>query len=221
MQSETHACQNCKQSFTIEQDDFAFYEKMKVPPPTWCPECRLIRRLASVSYRTLYKNTCRTCGKGLLAMFPSDTPFIVYCNACWWSDAWDPLSYGRDYDFSRSFFEQYRDLVRAVPTMALSVETPRMVNSEYCNAAGGLKDCYLVFHADDSERTYYSYFIGFTKDSCDVIWASESELCYESSVLYQCYRCLYSSDCETSHSLYFCRDCIGCPGAGSTGIFPR
>jgi RNA polymerase subunit RPABC4/transcription elongation factor Spt4 len=37
---ETKNCQNCKKDFNIEPDDFSFYEKMKVPVPTWCPECR-------------------------------------------------------------------------------------------------------------------------------------------------------------------------------------
>ena len=36
--SETKTCQNCKNDFIIEPDDFSFYEKMKVPAPTFCPE---------------------------------------------------------------------------------------------------------------------------------------------------------------------------------------
>lgn len=56
-------CQNCKQDFTIEPDDFNFYEKIKVPPPTWCPECRLIRRLAYREDRPLYKDKCDKCKK--------------------------------------------------------------------------------------------------------------------------------------------------------------
>ena len=39
MQSETKTCQNCKQDFIIESEDFNFYEKIKVPAPTLCPEC--------------------------------------------------------------------------------------------------------------------------------------------------------------------------------------
>jgi hypothetical protein len=31
MQSETKNCQNCQKEFTIEPDDFGFYEKIKVP----------------------------------------------------------------------------------------------------------------------------------------------------------------------------------------------
>ena len=46
MKSETKICQNCKNNFAIESEDFNFYEKMQVPPPVWCPHCRLVRRLA-------------------------------------------------------------------------------------------------------------------------------------------------------------------------------
>lgn len=46
MNSETKTCQNCKQKFSIELEDFDFYKKISVPPPTFCPKCRLQRRLA-------------------------------------------------------------------------------------------------------------------------------------------------------------------------------
>ena len=54
MEQEIKVCQNCKKDFTIEPDDFAFYEKIKVPAPTFCPECRLQRRLAFRNERALY-----------------------------------------------------------------------------------------------------------------------------------------------------------------------
>jgi len=38
-QSENRICQNCKSDFIIELEDFSFYEKMKVPAPTFCPYC--------------------------------------------------------------------------------------------------------------------------------------------------------------------------------------
>ena len=41
--TENRICQNCKSEFIIEPEDFNFYEKIKVPAPTWCPECRMIR----------------------------------------------------------------------------------------------------------------------------------------------------------------------------------
>ncbi|NVN97437.1 hypothetical protein HXX01_04405, partial [Candidatus Nomurabacteria bacterium] len=55
MKSETKVCQNCKLDFTIEPDDFLFYEKIKVPAPTWCPDCRMIRKMVWRNERTLYR----------------------------------------------------------------------------------------------------------------------------------------------------------------------
>lgn len=45
MSSETKICQSCKQPFTIEPADFAFYEKMHVPLPRRCPFCRINDKL--------------------------------------------------------------------------------------------------------------------------------------------------------------------------------
>jgi hypothetical protein len=55
MKTETKTCQNCKKDFTIESEDFNFYEKIKVPPPTFCPECRIIRRMLWRNFRSLFK----------------------------------------------------------------------------------------------------------------------------------------------------------------------
>ena len=61
--SEKRICQNCKKDFIIEPEDFNFYEKIKVPPPTFCPWCRFIRRMAWRNERALYKRTCDLCQK--------------------------------------------------------------------------------------------------------------------------------------------------------------
>jgi len=44
MNQETKQCQNCKKEFEIEAEDFNFYKKIKVPPPTrpeiiYCEKC--------------------------------------------------------------------------------------------------------------------------------------------------------------------------------------
>ena len=70
MESENRVCQNCKNDFVIELDDFGFYEKMKVPPPTFCPNCRAQRRFMWRNERSLYKRPCSLCKKILF-------PYIV------------------------------------------------------------------------------------------------------------------------------------------------
>src|SRR3990167_4454590 len=90
--SVSENCQNCKKDFVIEPDDFDFYEKMKVPAPTFCPDCRLQRRLSFRNERMLYKRACDLCGKQVISAYRPENGYNMYCQECWWSDKWNPLS---------------------------------------------------------------------------------------------------------------------------------
>src|SRR3989338_1347402 len=176
---ETRICQNCKKEFSIKLEDFLFYEKMKVPPPTFCPNCRFQRRLSFRNERSLYKRTCDSCGKNIISNFSPDKSYKVFCNPCWWKDSWDGLEFGQDYDPDRPFFEQFRELQRKVPIMALVVHYPTLINSEYVNYADNLKNSYLVFDAVQCDNVHYSKTIVRLKDSMECRMVGESELCYE------------------------------------------
>ena len=208
--SENRICQNCKKDFIIEPDDFGFYEKIKVPPPTFCPECRLKRRLYHYNKRALYKRLCAFCKKETFSMYNENEQITVYCNTCWWSDAWDPFSYARTYDFSRTFFEQIKEMLKEVPWMALGVEQPTMVNSPYCNGAGRLKNAYLVFFGDMVEDSSYCDTCTNIKNCLDCYMTYESEHCYECVDIRKCYRIFYSTDCEESYDIYFSKNLVGC-----------
>ncbi|RJQ29316.1 hypothetical protein C4571_01660, partial [Candidatus Parcubacteria bacterium] len=78
MNSEAKTCQNCKNQFTIEAEDFGFYKRIGVPPPTWCPECRIVRRMFFRNERSLYRRKCDLCEKGILSMYPEGALFPVY-----------------------------------------------------------------------------------------------------------------------------------------------
>jgi len=210
MESENKNCQNCKNEFIIEPDDFLFYEKMKVPAPTFCSSCRLMRRLYHYNKRKLYKGTCELCKKEIFSMYHESEPITVYCNACWWSDKWDPKGYEREYDFSRSFFEQMGEMLKKVPWMSLGVEQPTMVNSPYCNGAGRLKNAYLVFFADVVEDSSYCDTGAYFKNCFDCYLVYESEHCYECVNIRKCYRAFYSTDCEDSFDIYFSKNLVGC-----------
>ena len=75
MSNQVKACQNCKSEFHVEPDDFAFYEKINVPPPTFCPDCRRQRRLAWRNERGFYRRTCDLCAQNIIALYPADAPF--------------------------------------------------------------------------------------------------------------------------------------------------
>src|SRR3989344_3353963 len=121
MKPETKTCQNCKQKFVIESEDFNFYEKIQVPPPTFCPECRMVRRFCFRNDRTLYKVKCNASGhdESIISIFRPESVFPIYDHKFWWGDEWDPLIYGREYNFSKPFFEQFKELAFVVPLPSL------------------------------------------------------------------------------------------------------
>ena len=48
MNPERKTCKNCKKDFVIEAEDFAFYERIQVPPPT-CAQIAAITAAAKNS----------------------------------------------------------------------------------------------------------------------------------------------------------------------------
>jgi hypothetical protein len=94
---ETKNCQNCKNDFTIEPDDFVFYDKIKVPPPTFCPECRMIRRFNFRNERFLFRRPDAKTGLEIFSTFPPESKVAVYENSFWFGDSWDPFEFGFDY----------------------------------------------------------------------------------------------------------------------------
>ncbi len=206
--TETRACQSCKQQFTIEPDDFAFYERIKVPPPTFCPQCRLKRRLAWRNERHLFRGRDAASGKEIFTGIPPQAPVKIYELEYWRSDAWDELSFGRDYDFNRPFFEQWRDLVYAVPWPSRSVIGS--VNSDYSDQAGHIKNCYLCFNLDYCEDSCYAVKANSSKQIFDTLDVNKCELSYDSTLISDCFRCIGCLDCESSSDLWFSKNCVGC-----------
>ncbi|MEK7212136.1 MAG: zinc-ribbon domain containing protein [Patescibacteria group bacterium] len=64
----TKTCQNCRNEFTLDSEDLNFYKQVKVPPPTWCPECRARRRYAWRNERVMYRRDCDLCGKSTVTI---------------------------------------------------------------------------------------------------------------------------------------------------------
>ena len=214
MNSETRNCQNCKKDFIIEPDDFSFYEKIKVPPPTFCPECRLIRRLGNREERSFFKDQCDFCGKEVVSLFSPESNLMVYCSPCWWSDNWDGTQYGRDYDFSKPFFQQFRELQQLVPNQATNGRNS--TNCKYSHGQIRSKDCVFVFGGFQTINCYYCHSPILSCDSMDsdVIWNSDHA--YEtisSNRVYNTKFVYFSDDCIESSFLFNCigcTDCFGC-----------
>ena len=207
---ETRVCQNCKKDFRIEPEDFVFYEKIKVPAPTFCPSCRFQRRLSFMNERVLYKRTCDLCKKNIITSFSPDSGLTVYCNSCWWSDNWDPLAFWQEYDSSRPFFLQLNDLIRRTPQVALETDSSTLVNSDYVNHAATSKNCYLIFSADYCENVLHSSILIRNKDMMDCLMMSDSELCYFDVSAGRSYMTHFSEDCSDCRNVLFSKECVNC-----------
>jgi len=214
MNSETKICQNCKQQFTIEPDDFSFYEKIKVPAPTWCPECRLVRRMLWRNERSLYKRKCDLCNQDKILMYRPDSQGVVYCRECFLSDSWNPLKFGRDYDFSKSFFDQFADLLRVAPRPGI-IQQGNNVNSEYTNRSSDNRNNYLIFNTISGEYCSYGNGFNYSKECMDCYYTQKSERCYECANCFNCFNLLYSKECIACNDSFFlsnCRNCQSCFG---------
>jgi len=230
---EQKTCKQCNQEFEITNVDLEFYKKVSptfdgpegatsegkqylIPPPTLCPECRWRRRITFRNERELYKRKCDLSGKDILSMYPPDVPFPVYYITEWFSDKWNPMDYGKDFDFSKTFFEQFKNLSNKVPRFHAYIDPLVQENSEYTNCAIGMKNCYLVSQATDCEDCYYSRGIHNSKDCCDCLRTNKSELCYECVNAFNDFRCFFCQDCSNCSDCYFssdlrgCKNCFGC-----------
>ncbi|MFA5855518.1 MAG: hypothetical protein WC846_04575 [Candidatus Gracilibacteria bacterium] len=207
---ETRVCANYNQAFGITEWDKSFYEKINMVMPTFCPNCRQQRRLAAGNEMNLYHRKCAYSGEEILSIYSSDKPYIVYKPEIWWSDKFDALSYGMDFDFSRPFFDQFEELFLATPHVAVLNNYLLDQNSDYTNYAGSNKNSYLIFHADYNEDCYYGYGIKKCKSCMDGFNIFDCELCYECIDCKNCYNLAYSQNCINCYDGYFLKDCIGC-----------
>jgi hypothetical protein len=214
--AETKKCQNCKQDFVIEPDDFGFLERIQAPPPTFCWRCRAIRRMAFRNMRHPYIRTCDATKEKIFTLMPPDSLMPVYDNKYWHSDNWNPLDYGVDYDFSKPFFVQIKELFNKVPWAVMW--TMEMVNSNFSISAFS-KNCYMCFDCGYDEDCANNVTVLYSKQCFDGINLKDCELCYYSINTNQSYKTFFSRDCTSCLDVWFSQDCLGCNNCvGCSGL---
>lgn len=205
-------CAITKQQFEITDEDMNFYQKMGVNPPTLCPEERERRRLAWRNERTLYNRTCDATGRTIISIHHQDKPFPVYENRYWWSDDWDALEYGKDFDFSRPFFVQFQELMNCVPQIAIMNDNGvQSDNCAYCQDFAYGKNCYLVTGTWQSRDSAYNRNCNYTSEVFDSDAVNnQCELAYECCNCQKIYSCAFLEDSANCSNCLFGRDLRGC-----------
>src|SRR3989344_3686615 len=132
----------------------------------------------------------------------------------WWGDGWEQKDYGQDYDFSKPFFEQYKELLRKVPLANLG--NNNCVGSPYGNHNADCKYCYLLYASYNAERVHYSYGAAGVKDCLDIYTLLNSELSYGDTLCAGLYKTHFSYNSDESINSFFLKhsknvqNCIGC-----------
>ena len=208
MNPESRQCQNCKNDFKVEPDDFSFYEKIKVPPPTFCVECRMKRRMIWRNVRSLHRRDCGMCNKSIISMYKNDG-VPVCCTECWFGGNYDLFQYGKDYDFSRSFFPQLKELFNIVPRY-FAYKSGTLVNSDYTNFTVDNKNAYLSFSIVGCEDISYSEVIDKSKNCIDCYGALKLDGCYQIIDCEGNYNTHYTVKSQSCIDSYFLYDCVNC-----------
>ncbi|EKE26262.1 MAG: hypothetical protein ACD_4C00352G0002, partial [uncultured bacterium (gcode 4)] len=221
---ETKICRHCQNNFVITDKDLEFYDKIspifnsikyQILTPTLCPDCRQQRRLSFRNERKLYHRKCDLSWKQIISIYSPDKPYKVYEQNEWWSDRWDPKDYGRHFDFSRWFFEQFKQLQNDVPRLSVYVDNS-CVNCDFTNQVFHCKDGYLIISCSDTENCMYWKRITESNECVDCLFCIKSSVCYECTDILKCNSCFYvvkSINCSNSYFLSnceWCHDCFFC-----------
>jgi len=218
-------CKNCKAQFEITREDLKFYdkvspifnkEKYQIPSPSLCPSCMQQRRLSFRNERNLYNRKCELSNKNIISIYSSESEVTVYNQHDWLErKKWDPKDYEKEFDFSRPFFEQFKKLLKCVPKKSINLFLD-IENSDYCNQAWHIKNCYLCFNSAYSEDCYFSDTTLYSKNIVNSTDIKKSELIAHSFYCNNCYNSIYlencgnCTDCLFSIDLKNCKHCILC-----------
>ena len=210
-------CTQCSAPWTMDESELAYYDRISpifggvkcaIPPPTLCPDCRVQRRMSWRNDRTFYHRKCDKTGKMFISMYAPDVAFPVYKQDEWHKDSWEGLEYGRDFNFSRGFFEQWGALRDLVPHWGVAITNCE--NSDYCNYCTDEKNCYLDIAAEGNEGCYFDLFVKNSVNCVDCTFVYDSELCYECIQCYNAYACRNSMYLDNCTDCAFCFDMKGC-----------
>ncbi len=209
---ETKTCLNCNIPFTLSSSDFDFYAKIKVPPPTWCPTCRCVRRMVHRNERHLFNRKCDISGKDIISIYRPECPYTICDKDYYFSDEYDPFKYGAQYDSTKSFFPQFYEFAKKVPLTSLFVRNSE--NCEYNQDMGGASNCFLCYRTHKSQNMYHTYRGNKSSncvdcfqvvEACDFLYECvNATSCNNSSFLHYCEKC------SDSAFLYNCVACIDC-----------
>ena len=211
MEHQTKTCEYCAKAFQITPEELSMYQKIELEIPSHCMDCRFAQYFAFWPYGKFRKGTSALSGDSLITMLPTNARYPIYSAKEWWSDAWDPMDYGMDYDETRPFFEQLKELQEKVPRP--HQQGTNNLGCDWCDDAWDSKNSYLSRSIARCENVLYGYRAFDVKDSSDISHAFSLDNCYDCTYSFNSYNLIFSRncrDCIDSAFLFDCRNCSNC-----------
>ena len=208
---ETKTCTDCGAEFKMTEKERDLYEKIKLAPPGICFYCRFRQHCAFWIFGKFRKGVSALSGDSIITVIPENVRFPIYTYAEWWSDKWTAMDYGQDYDPSRPFFDQLKELQEKIPRphQMGNLNT----NCEWCDDSWESKNCYLGRAVLRSEEVSYGYRVIDTKNSVDVTYCFIMDKSYDCLFCFNSYNLNYSRNsrnCIDSYFFFFFRSCTDC-----------
>ena len=207
----TKICVDCKNEFTIDSGDLILYKKVGLKTPEQCFECRMKQYFAFWPFGKFRKGVSDLSGENLITVLPSNARYPIYKSHEWWGDDWDALDFGQNYNTTRSFFDQLKELQEKVPRPHQNGKNN--TNCDWCDDAWNSKNCYLSRAFTKSENLNYSYRVIEGKDSYDIVYGIKLQDCYDCLACHNSFNLNFSEnckDCINSFFLFDCRNCQDC-----------
>src|SRR3989344_4358220 len=205
---QSKVCTDCNKEFTIDFGDLVLYEKVGLKIPQQCFFCRLKQYFPFWMFWKFRKGTSDLSGESFITILPLNPRYPVYKSHEWWSDKWDPMTFGQDYDSSRSFFDQLKELQEKIPRPHQTGENN--TNCDWCDDVWESKNCYLCRSLLKCENSSYIYRTIGTKDSFDITYSFNLQDSYDCLFCHDSFNLNFSENSRDSIESYFLFDCRNC-----------
>ncbi|MEX2052502.1 MAG: hypothetical protein WD991_02300 [Candidatus Paceibacterota bacterium] len=209
--TENKICVNCEKQFEINSGDLDLYQKVGLEIPEQCFFCRMKQYLAFSIFGKFRKGASSLSGESLITVLPERKTYPIYTSHEWWSDAWDPMAFGQEYDSERPFFDQLKELQGKIPRPHQAGKNN--VNCDWCEDVWDSKNCYLSRALAKCDNLNYGYRVLDAKDSFDVAISFHIQNCYDCLTCHSSFNLNFSEnsrDCIDSFFLFDCRNCQNC-----------
>lgn len=198
-------CEYCHEDFEITPKESNMYLKVNLGIPDICMYCRWKQHMAFWPFGKFRAGKSDLTGEKFITVLPDNARYPIYTSKEWWSDAWDAMDYGQDYDPTRPFFEQLKEVQEKSPRP--HQQGAQSTDCDWCDDAWESKNCYLSRSIMKCENLHYGYRSFSVKDSIDISHVYTLDQCYDCTYCYSSYSILFSKNCRDCMDGAFLYDC--------------